>query len=172
MIDYLVIGIEETSHDCLESRSHRVFGQSRIDSLHAGDGNDLVDIRQMARIDTIQLGQGMDTLETGQRYIDYVGSYEGMVHLDVGTGGIGSVALGDSTLGDHMVTTRGYIDQFRVNSQSTTHVTLDDTGAGGPINDWCTGAGATCPVSPPSYQPNDLLSAFNGEDMAGTWRPL
>ncbi|MCA9310304.1 MAG: IPT/TIG domain-containing protein, partial [Phycisphaerales bacterium] len=44
---------------------------------------------------------------------------------------------------------------------------LDDQGAGGPIENLDSGGPAV--VSPPSYVPNQSLSAFNGQSRTGTW---
>ncbi len=46
------------------------------------------------------------------------------------------------------------------------NITLDDEGAGGSIENVDSPAGV---ISPPSYVPNEALSAFDGMDMAGDW---
>ncbi len=49
-------------------------------------------------------------------------------------------------------------------------ITLDDEGTGGFIENIGTLGGNFDPiVSPPSYRPNDPLSAFDGQDMHGIW---
>lgn len=47
------------------------------------------------------------------------------------------------------------------------NITLDDGGSGGTIEALC--GAPNVPVSPPSYTPDEALSAFNGLDMAGNW---
>lgn len=52
----------------------------------------------------------------------------------------------------------------------TNDVVLDDEGGGGPIETFCGDPGdQMAPTSPPNYTPNDPLSAFDGEDIRGTW---
>ncbi|MBX3396155.1 MAG: proprotein convertase P-domain-containing protein [Phycisphaerae bacterium] len=54
--------------------------------------------------------------------------------------------------------------------QNNINVRLDDEGTGGPIENACSGGvGTPLPTSPPSFTPNQTLSAFDGMDAAGTW---
>ncbi len=49
-------------------------------------------------------------------------------------------------------------------------LTLDDGGTGGAVEDLCVAPnGSPFPTSPPSYTPNEALSAFDGMDAAGDW---
>jgi lysyl endopeptidase len=55
-------------------------------------------------------------------------------------------------------------------SSNDYQVTLDDAGAGGPIQTTCGGSTSDpTPTSPPSYTPNSPLSAFNNIAVNGIW---
>ena len=60
----------------------------------------------------------------------------------------------------------GYIDSDSGFDNDGFNVTLDDEGTGGAIEDVDSPAGV---VSPPSFTPNEALSAFDGMDLAGDW---
>ncbi len=49
------------------------------------------------------------------------------------------------------------------------NIVLDDEGTGGTIENINLAGGASTVVSPPSYTPNNPLSAFDGMDKAGLW---
>jgi cysteine-rich repeat protein len=55
---------------------------------------------------------------------------------------------------------------FGCAADNLVNVVLDDEGAGGAIEDQC---GTPAATSPPSYTPDNPLSAFDGMDKQGTW---
>ncbi len=56
-------------------------------------------------------------------------------------------------------------------SHDNLNVELDDEGAGGAIESLC-GSGSTVPTSPPTFVPNNPLSAFDGQSISGTWQVI
>lgn len=64
----------------------------------------------------------------------------------------------------------GHPESFLGNGQSGYDIILDDEGTGGPIEDEGNFGSPFGPIlSPPSFTPNEALSAFDGMPMAGTW---
>ena len=106
----------------------RVEGaDSRIDTVRASGGNDVVRILGDASVDVVNVGQGDNEVYTGNRFVEAIVAHTGNQTVVVGSGSAGTVKLGEGT---HRVTANGFVESLNTFGESRVVIQTKGEGAG------------------------------------------
>ncbi|MFA3917906.1 calcium-binding protein [Ruegeria hyattellae] len=137
-----------------------LWGSSRIRHLNLYDTQDAkIAASGNSRVDIIEISEASMTLDTDQRWFNYISSWESSNTLNIGSGGAGRIVMHAETAQTQTIRAEGYVDHVEVGNNQKTKLTLGDEGAGtiklGDANDVVeTGNGWV-----------ELISTRNGNDF-------
>ncbi|MDP5215994.1 calcium-binding protein [Ruegeria sp. 2205SS24-7] len=106
-------------------------GSSQIRYLNLYDTqNAKITASGNSRIEILEINEASMTLDTDERWFNYISSWESSNTVNIGSGGAGRIVMHAETAQTQTITAEGYISYVEVGDNQKTKLTLGDEGAG------------------------------------------